>query len=204
LNQKIKTYETSSFIDPSDLHAVRGGLIQTANAQSGCRTAYPVPPCVPDCPNSPWGPVQTTILNIGGDCEVQVDYVTRYACSLYWDVQIVSYQFLGVGDCPFNINDPDAALEAILFELLRVNPMDFPEPGSGGCVNTWRAANGTCWRRAGDCYIPCDNSGCCLTQYTICEGQDGDESIQKTAVIGGGNQCPPSPDPNNPCENVCN
>ena len=176
----------------------------SANAQTGCSQTYPVDPCYPDCPNSQWSSIQTYTVTFNSNCKVKVEYVTRHACNTWWDVQIVSYQFTQVGGCPFNYNDPDAAMEAILFQLLKDNPMGFPEPSPVNCTTSWRAANGTCWRRAGDCYIPCDDSGCCLTEYRICIDSSGNKTVTKTGVIGGGTQCPPSPDPDNPCQNVCN
>ena len=156
-------------------------------------------PCVPDCPNSQWGPKTTVTLDdwtyqgMQVDCEVKVTFVKRTACpSNFKDLQILKVEVVNGGGCPFAIENQSAAIEALHRKLIVEDKAGFGLPANGNCNSNWRVSQGSCWKfvniEGGNTFfVPCEPiDACCLTRYEVCADPCGNLSIEKQNTIRSG------------------
>lgn len=141
-------------------------------------------PCVPDCPETPFGANQRAVLTLPNGCVVRVTFSTRipecFTPPVY-DVAIVQIEYLN-GACSGSLT---SLVEAVTQQLLLTNPMFFPMP-TLGCLNHYRVTKAVCWRIDSllDCdgdtlAVPCDSSGCCLSRYRLCRDSSGVFTVTK-------------------------
>lgn len=140
------------------------------------------PPCVPDCPETPFSSppdsLRLLLMGCSGPCYVQVFYVHRRACGYWQDVQIVRMEMSsGCDGC----SDASIYHQALL-AIMDVNAMGF-DPELSGCASTWRVTQGGCWSDW-EYYVvnptmgivdtirvlePCTLTECCLQSMTVCK-----------------------------------
>lgn len=142
-------------------------------------------PCIWDCPQTPFGPIQTQVITLPNGCIVRVHYAYRIACGLFSDLAIVKIENL-TNNCS---NAVALMLAQVTTEMFRLNPMGFTLPGPNSCVSTYRLTRSTCWRNdTTDCdgdtiAIPCDTSSCCLSEYRICRDSVGVLTVTNIAAV---------------------
>ncbi|MFA7327852.1 MAG: T9SS type A sorting domain-containing protein [Candidatus Kapaibacterium sp.] len=148
-------------------------------------------PCVPDCFGTPFGAPLTDnfmIAGCSGLCLVKVTYVSRKACGIWQDLQILKMELSqGCVGC----SDSYIYQQALL-GIIDLNRMGFT-PTDSGCASTWRVTQGGCWS---DWYYyvvnptmgvidtvrvlePCTLTECCLQSMTVCK----DPGPPKTITI---------------------
>jgi hypothetical protein len=150
------------------------------------------PACVPDCPTDLFGPMQSTLLQVGS-CWVTVYWRERLACGIWHDVYID--EFIAT---PFGCDTPpyDLFQKQVVAALLLANPMGFPPDTVGDpCNSNWRVSKGACWLRDWIlipqpefvAYRPCyfQQEICCLERYQVCLTESG----RQVTFLGG----PPAP-----------
>lgn len=157
--------------------------------------------CKPDCQSSQFGPTQVDTLILPGGCVVRVFYAVRMACNIWYDLGIVSIEALTPGCGLFTVKQ---ILDFTTLEMLRTNPMGFPDPDSGRCTTQWRVVNGACWKDSvtfhGDSiYVPCNLVACCLSSYRVCLDSLGNRTSTKLSS-GSAKDCDTT-DPH--CTPVC-
>ncbi|MCC7438373.1 MAG: hypothetical protein IT211_07720 [Armatimonadetes bacterium] len=129
-----------------------------------------------------------------------VDYVTRFACGMYNDVQVVRIRFTGSGCDALNIwlADPFASVAskglflqkaqnvagvaAISSEFtMKWNSYSQQQKEAMKCpagTSLWRAIRGSCWyvdrpTCGPGIMVSCPNSACCLQNFTLCMADSG-------------------------------
>jgi len=181
---------------PSTLGVIAHGLAAFFMLVVSITTSAQERPCIPDCPETPFGPNQRVVLTLPSGCVVRVTYASRIPeCFVppYYDVAIVQIEYLNAL-CSGPLL---SMLEAVTRQLLLANPMYFPMPTTG-CLSRFRVTRSVCWRIDSvlDCdgdtlVVPCDSSGCCLSQYRICRDSSGVVSVTKisSSVPVGADTC---------------
>lgn len=159
-------------------------------------------PCIPDCPTIPFTATETVVLQIPPTCFVRVHYAHRSTCGNYYDVAILMVEVLS-DDC--NAMSMEQIMQGATGALMLANPMGFPVPVPGTCLESWRLVRGGCWRDdetncLGDRQLkPCPGDACCVTKVKMCFGTQGQISVEG---VGGFLQraCVPVP---TTCRDVC-
>lgn len=143
------------------------------------------PPCVPDCEETPFGPVDSLRFAFhgcsGSLCAVQVFFTSREACNIWQDIQIVRMELSdGCSGCS------DAYIyQQALLAIMSHNPMGFA-PIDTGCATSWRVTQGGCWSDWEYYYLdpvagitdtirvlePCSQTDCCLQPMTVCKTEN--------------------------------
>ena len=147
----------------------------SASAQPG--------PCEPDCPQTPFGPLQTPhVITLPGNCQIEVTYATRLACGIWQDLYIDSVRMVPTPPGPgcqsyLNMNSKDL-LWTVTRQMAEENPMNFTKP-IPGCATDWRVVKGSCWFRPTDpaqsYSSSCSSESiCCLEPYEVCFDDCGD------------------------------
>lgn len=164
--------------------------------------------CVPDCPADLFIPQPPVILTISGGCQVLVEYATRVACGVWYDLQITKITPITIG-C--GIHTPAQILNLTTLALMQANPMGFPPVNPGDCNTNWRVSRASCWKFKaanpedpfGGSYVPCDQNVCCLQAYRVCLDDSGNRIITHIPTPPPG-PCPAQTDPSAVCYHVCN
>lgn len=152
------------------------GVFSVAGAQG-----YNPNLCLPDCMSNKFSKPKFVTVTLPNGCMVKVKYSTRTACGVWHDLGIEYIEPLN-SDCdPLTIKQ---MLDLATKEMLKQNPMDFPEPDSGSCTTSWRVVNGACWKDSiscdGDTIIAaCEVTACCLGAYEICKDSVGNVTVTK-------------------------
>jgi hypothetical protein len=161
----------------------------------------PMMPCIPDCPETPFPPTRMAATFEIAGCTVEVDYRTRRACDLYYDVFIDQVRTINgrneandpACDALFSRNSSAAILAEATRELLRLNPMKYPPENKGECEVNWRVVKGGCWSRPYihngsldqeltrptpsyfvNRLVPCPTEEvCCVDRFVVCLIDDG-------------------------------
>jgi len=155
--------------------------------------------CVPDCPATPFGPSQFTVVTLPSGCQVLVEYAQRNACHIWWDVAIIKVTPLNAACAGLTISQ---IINQATTALLIQNPMGFPPLPGQPCATNWRVIKGACWKEdqnpCGDvALIPCGEA-CCLQPYTVCVDSTGTRTVTSGPPVQIG-QCDPQPG----CEFIC-
>jgi hypothetical protein len=165
------------------------------------------PPCEPDCPNTIFGPYQTTTITIQPGCVLEITYASRIACGIWFDYYIAGVQIIQFSGCPFSSGDVAEILEKATIALINQNPAGFPPfiPVTGEqCSTTWRAGKGACWEQVGDCLVPCTPTQCCLNAYKVCVDATGHKTIIPLGNMGGPPVSCPIGQSGTQCIDICN
>ncbi len=185
--------------------------------------------CLPDCQNSPWGPIQTHVLTLPGGCQVEVGYATRLACGLWEDTQIVyvfPLNFEHTSCTAVTVMEIPDFLALITEQMIEDDPMGFSPPtptipatgnpatcdptGVQSCEVNFRVINGACWQKllhhnneAGDVatWAPCETTGCCINSYRVCVDACGNRTSEQIGAAVPPGACPT--EPFYPCEPAC-
>lgn len=126
--------------------------------------------CTPDCPNSTW--TSYSYANVTTSCgNFLVEYVTRFACNMYYDIQILSIEVLDYNNSTCSDIEFQQVINSVILQLLIDNPMGFP-PNSNypnpNCVENWRVLKGGCWTKTYHGGVPKSNT----------ESNKGDNELQ--------------------------
>ena len=179
---------------------------------SGGAVVAQEPPCLPDCFQSPWQAPQNFQVTLPGGCEISVEFVIRFACNVWNDVQILRVEAVEPAHSSCNSY---AAMESVDFlalvtkDLLEANPMGFPPPlptppATQSCRSNWRVLKGSCWRKGFHQKIskvtqglieipywqPCSGTSCCLKHYTVCVDPCGNRTSSQTFTSAPPVSCP--------------
>lgn len=164
-------------------------------------------PCIPDCPADLFVPQPPVILTLPGGCQVLVEYATRIACGVWFDLQITKITPLTIGCGAFT---PAQILNFTSLAILQANPMGFPPYFPGECSTNWRVNKSSCWKFVDahpsepydGYYVPCDQNVCCLQSYKVCVDESGNRIVTKEPTPPP-QPCPPQVDPRAECYHVC-
>ncbi|MEY3311649.1 MAG: hypothetical protein ACK5F4_08345 [Ignavibacteria bacterium] len=144
--------------------------------------------CNPDCPETPFPPVQhwlpDVLITLPNGCQVFVQYTTRFACNMWHDLYIARITAANSNDpiCNNYFSTTGAAqiMADVTIQMLKQNPMGFPPSNNGECESNWRVIKGACWQKLNinwgsvtqpnQAYrlYPCLGDICCLDRYQVC------------------------------------
>ena len=168
-------------------------------------------PCEPDCPQTPFGPLQNHTITLPGNCQIQVTYASRLACGVFQDLYIEFIQTVPSPPSPACQMYFDQSAQDLLWmvtqEMVDDNPMGFARP-MPGCASDWRVAHGTCWFRSFDPTNErysgsyCETNTCCLERFEVCFDDCGDVTCFEPQSFTQPMFCDPS-NPEGPCEPAC-
>lgn len=176
-------------------------------------TAAQLDPCEPDCPQTPFGPLQNHTITLPGNCQIEVTYATRIACGIWQDLYIEFVKTVPTPPSPacqvyWNMSAKDL-LWIVTQQMADDNPMGFTQP-TPGCATDWRVIKGSCWFRAFDpvngryTSSYCEESSCCLEPFQVCFDDGGNVTCfePQSAYPPGGLCHPTHPEPGL-CEPAC-
>lgn len=163
------------------------GTVQLT-AQGSC-------PPTPDCHGDPWiGPVSTTFTMygpLGEECEMEVTFCYRFACSTYFDMYITSVSI--PPEC-FGVFTTQQILDQAMNAVWENNPWQTNIPTCPNGQPVWRVFSAGCYASVppGGCnqvdppvtiamtLSPCHETAQCFALYKICKTQSG--KIQETLI----------------------
>lgn len=147
-------------------------FLSSANAQIGGT-------CPSDCPFSLFF-TQTQFVTLSGGCVVKVTYSFRNTCNGYYEIRILQIQALTAGCSTSSIA---SLIKQATEGVMQLDSMHFPIYRDS-CVSKWRVYKASCWRKDSISVdsvliIPCTPSGCCTTNYTVCDTNGVTRFIQE-------------------------
>lgn len=169
------------------------------------------PPCVPDCENTPFHPVEQNDFYFDNGCIIRVWYTWRKACDVYYDIQIVKIETLNPLCNDYSYKQ---IFDSAFKKVIELNKMGFP-PKRGECDVNWRISAASCWSFwniivTGDPHmimLPCAGSGCCYQPYQVCRDQQGNITLTPLGSPWPAVNCdtatPPSYPPGLTCNPIC-
>ncbi len=141
------------------------------------QAAAQITPCDPcEWSAAGWNAADTTRVNAGNGCIVDIVYRTR-TCDHDDCLDIEILEMIRVGPC---VNEDLAGLALLAVgDLLHENPMNFA-PFEAGTHRCWRVVQPQCWRNADELcpeegamtpdanrIISCDTDNCCMNQLVV-------------------------------------
>ncbi len=134
-------------------------------------------PCTPDNFNDGWEDPMTILVNVNG-CWYQVSFKYRLTSDGHQDIQFISSHPANPNCTAEKSEVFNAALDPAIEAILDAN--DDYKPQNGGCYDSWRVIEATCWSKWEAIYflgetthntvidVPCE-SDCCTQEIRVCK-----------------------------------